>query len=150
MIELQGFNVLIPAGYTATGGHDGVMFINAVLTPTDPNLTYEIEVGYGTAAVSDDYEGVMFVRGYYNNAIVTPVVSNDWKSVCNAYTFIRTTDQDFSSFIKFQPEKGATQVMGCYRNYLWLEAELRATSGTISDYPDALAEFMAVGIDWTD
>lgn len=148
VIELQGFKVIIPPGYEGTGGHDGVKYINAVVTPKDPGLAYEIEVGYGMAATSSDFDSLMFVRGSYNDAAVLPVITEEWLSPGNAYTFIRTHGRDSGAFTKFQEDKGPSQVMGIYRDYQWLEAELRVKAGSVSDYPDVLAEFMAVSIDW--
>lgn len=150
IIELQGFYVHVPPGYTATGGHDGVKYVNVVLTPTDPQLQYEIEVGYGMAFVSDDYEGIMWVKGHYYETTVSPVDAQGWKSVCQAFTYIRNGESDAASFSDFKPEYGPSQMMGCYRDFKWMEVELRATSGEVSDYPNVLEEFMAVGIDWTD
>lgn len=150
IIELQGFNVIIPAGYTGIGGHDGVRYINAIVTPKNPNLTYEIEIGYGMAATSSDFESNMAVRGHYNDAIVQEVLTDEWLSKGSAYTFIRIHGNDAGAFTKFQEDKGPSQVMGLYRDNKWLEAELRITSGSLSDYPDVLAEFMAIAIDWHD
>lgn len=150
VIELQGFKVIIPSGYEATGGHDGVKYINAVITPKDRSLAYEIEVGYGMAATSSDYESLMSVRGHYNDAAVLPVLTEGWSSSGDAYTFIRTHGRDSGAFTKFHEDKGPSQVMGLYRDFQWLEAELRIKDGSLSDYPDVLAEFMAVAIDWQD
>ncbi len=100
------------------------------------------------AATSSDFDSLMFVRGSYNDAAVLPVITEGWLSPGNAYTFIRTHGRDSGAFTKFQEDKGPSQVMGIYRDYQWLEAELRVKDGSVSDYPDVLAEFMAVAIDW--
>ncbi len=126
IIELQGFNVIVPQGFEGTGGHDGVKFVNTKITPKTKNPKYEIEVGYGIAATSSDFQGQMFVRGHYNNATVIPVDTEGWKSVGYAYTFIRTHGSDNSAFTKFDATKGPSQVMGLYRDGQWLEVELRA------------------------
>lgn len=147
IIKLQGFSVIVPQGCTGTGGHDGVKFINATITPIDPNLTYEIEVGYGIAGTSSDFESLMFVRGHYNDVAVKALVTDEWKTKCEAYTFIRTND-DSGAFTNFKKEYGASQIIGFYRENQWLEAELRVKPGSLSDYPHVLEEFMSTYIDW--
>lgn len=150
VIELQGFSVLIPDGYTATGGHDGVKYVNVVLTPTDPNLTYEIEVGYGIGYSSNDFEGQMYVRGYYSNTIVEPIDTTEWNTNYSAYTYIRSNGDDSSGFIDFKDEYGAGQVVELFRDGQWLQAELRVKEGDLLDYPNVLSDFMSTSIDWKE
>ncbi len=148
IIDFGIFRVIIPKGYTGTGGYDGVRYVNAILTPKDKSQKYEIEVGSTVAGTSNDYQGQMSVRGNYNNAVVAPVDTKGWKSPWEAYTFVRTDDRDSSALTNFNNSTGPSQVMGLFWDGMWLEAELRVKEGTISDYPDELYDFMAVAIDW--
>lgn len=109
-----------------------------------------MEVGYGIAATSSDFESLMFVRGHYNDAVVRPLLTDEWQIQYDSYTFIRTHGNDSRAFTKFQEEYGASQIVGLYRDFQWLEAKLRVKSGYLTDYPDVLAEFMSTCIDWNN
>ncbi len=150
VIELQGIRVIIPAGYQGTGGHDGVKYVNAIIAPKDSSRKYEIEVGYGIAATSADFEALMYSRGHDNDATVAKVDTEGWRSTGSAYTYIRTHGRAFSSLTNFDDSWGPSQVMGLYWNHKYFEVEFRVNEGVVSDYPDVLADFMATAIevDW--
>lgn len=99
---------------------------------------------------SDDFEGIIWIKEYYNESPVTVIDADAWQSDCLVYTFIRKEETDDKAFTEFKPEYEPSQVMGCYRDFKWIEAELRVTSGNLSDYPVVLEDFLATNQYWSD
>ncbi len=152
IIELGGLTVYVPEGYEATGGHEGYRYVNAIITP--PSKNYEIEVPQNYAHVSSDYASVKSVREHYTGAIVTPLDTEGWRAPVLGYTYVRV-DDDFSSFTDFQPEHGASQIIGLFYEKpfsehanAYTEVELRVFEGEIEDYFETFVEFVANNIDW--